>query len=100
MAIDSVNNISSLLNVLNTTGSSTTENTGTNFSDLLKDAIGQVEDVQTKNDVNSLQLLSGQSTDIHTSLITAQKAELTFNLAVQVRNKVIDAYNEVMRMQL
>lgn len=100
MAIDSVNDISSLLNVLNTTGSSTTENTGTNFSDLLKDAIGQVEDVQTKNDVNSLQLLSGQSTDIHTSLITAQKAELTFNLAVQVRNKVIDAYNEVMRMQL
>ncbi len=100
MAIDSVNNISSLLNVLNTTGSSTTENTGTNFSDLLKDAIGQVEEVQTKNDVNSLQLLSGQSTDIHTSLITAQKAELTFNLAVQVRNKVIDAYNEVMRMQL
>ncbi|HWR19201.1 MAG TPA: flagellar hook-basal body complex protein FliE [Clostridia bacterium] len=100
MAIDSVNNISSLLNVLNTTGSSTTENTGTNFSDLLKDAIGQVENVQTKNDVNSLQLLSGQSTDIHTSLITAQKAELTFNLAVQVRNKVIDAYNEVMRMQL
>jgi flagellar hook-basal body complex protein FliE len=100
MAIDSVNNISSLLNVLNTSGSATTENTGTNFSDLLKDAIGQVEDVQTKNDVNSLQLLSGQSTDIHTSLITAQKAELTFNLAVQVRNKVIDAYNEVMRMQL
>ncbi len=100
MAIDSVNNISSLLNVLNTTGSSTTENTGTNFSDFLKDTIGQVEDVQTKNDVNSLQLLSGQSTDIHTSLITAQKAELTFNLAVQVRNKVIDAYNEVMRMQL
>ena len=100
MAIDSVNNISSLLNVLNTTGSATTENTGTNFSDLLKDAIGQVEDVQTKNEVDSLQLLSGRSTDIHTSLITAQKAELTFNLAVQVRNKVIDAYNEVMRMQL
>jgi len=100
MAIDSVNNISSLLNVLNTAGSATTENTGTNFSDLLKDAIGQVEDVQTENSVNSLQLLSGESTDIHTALITAQKAELTFNLAVQVRNKVIDAYNEVMRMQL
>jgi flagellar hook-basal body complex protein FliE len=100
MAIDSVNNINSLLNVLNTTGGTTTENTGTNFSDLLKDAIGQVEDVQTENSVNSLQLLSGESTDIHTALITAQKAELTFNLAVQVRNKVIDAYNEVMRMQL
>ncbi|HWS30758.1 MAG TPA: flagellar hook-basal body complex protein FliE [Clostridia bacterium] len=100
MAVDSVSNISSLLNALNATGGTMTENTGTNFSDLLKDAIGQVEDVQTENNVNSLQLLSGESTDIHTALIAAQKAELTFNLAVQVRNKVIDAYNEVMRMQL
>ncbi len=100
MAVDSVSNISSLLNALNATGGTTTENTGTSFSDLLKDAIGQVEDVQTENNVNSLQLLSGESTDIHTALIAAQKAELTFNLAVQVRNKVIDAYNEVMRMQL
>lgn len=100
MAVDSVNGVSTLLNALNSTSGASAENTGTNFSDLLKDAIGQVQETNAANQADSLKLLSGQSSDIHSSLIEAQKAELTFNLTVQVRNKVIDAYNEVMRMQL
>lgn len=100
MAIESVSGINSLLNSLNATSKTSTENAGTSFSELLKDTIGQMEDVQAENSMNTLELLSGQSTEIHTAIIEAQKAELTFNLAVQVRNKVIDAYNEVMRMQL
>lgn len=100
MAIESVSSVNSLLSSLNATSQTSAENAGTSFSDLLKDAIGQVEGVQAENNANSIELLSGQSTEIHTALIEAQKAELTFNLAVQVRSKVIDAYNEVMRMQL
>lgn len=100
MAVDSVSGVNSLLNSLNTASGASVENTGTSFSELLNSALGEVNETNQANEVNSLELLSGQSTDIHTALIEAQKAELTLNLAVQVRNKVIDAYNEVMRMQL
>lgn len=100
MAIDSVSGVGSLLNALNATSSATTENTGTSFSELLKSALGQVDETVDANQAGTLELLSGQGTDIHTSLIEAQKAELTLNLAVQVRNKVVDAYKEIMNMQM
>ncbi len=100
MAIDSVNGVSSLLNALNATSSATTENTGTSFSELLKSALDGVDQTIDTNQQDTLALLSGQSTDIHTSLIESQKAELTLNLAVQVRNKVVDAYKEIMNMQM
>ena len=100
MAINSVSGVNSLLNALNATSSATTENTGTSFSELLKSALDQVDETVEANQTGTLELLSGQSTDIHTSLIEAQKAELTLNLAVQVRNKVVDAYKEIMNMQM
>ena len=49
---------------------------------------------------SSLELLMGQADDLAGLMIDIQKAELSLNLALQIRNKVIDAYNEVMRMQV
>ena len=49
---------------------------------------------------SSLELLMGESDDLSGLLIDAQKAELSLQLALQIRNKVIDAYNEVMRMSV
>ena len=44
--------------------------------------------------------LTGQNEDLHTTILATQKASLAFELGMQVRNKVVDAYQEVMKMQL
>lgn len=76
------------------------EATKTDFSDVLKSAINHVNDLQVESDVKTELLASGQITDLHDVMITAQKASITIETAVQVQQKVIDMYNEVMRMQV
>lgn len=66
------------------------------FSKALSDA--RIEE-QASNDA-AKELLSGNITDIHSITLQAAKAELALNLAIQIRNKVVDAYNEIMRMQV
>lgn len=70
------------------------------FTDILSNALQEAQQEEAVNDQNTLNLLSGDITDIHTATTQAKKAELSLNLAIQIRNKVIDAYNEVMRMQV
>ena len=73
---------------------------GAAFTDILSNAMQEAQAADTAVQADTLRLLSGDITDIHTATIQAQKAELSLNLAIQIRNKVIDAYNEVMRMQV
>ena len=71
-------------------------NTFQNFGDFLGQAIDTINGTQATADAAATQLITGQSTDIHTVMIDMQKASTTFNLAVQVRDKSVDAYNELM----
>lgn len=73
---------------------------GASFTDILNDALQEAQQTETTSEANTLSLLSGDITDLHTVTTEAKKAELALNLAIQIRNKVIDAYNEVMRMQV
>ena len=70
------------------------------FSNILTDAFKTASEADTEDKISGLQLLAGQSDDLAGILIDAQKAELSLNLALQIRNKVLDAYNEIMRMQV
>ena len=70
------------------------------FANILSDALSAATQADAVDKVSALELLTGQSDDLSGLLIDAQKAELSLNLALQLRNKVIDAYNEVMRMQV
>ncbi|MCL2046277.1 MAG: flagellar hook-basal body complex protein FliE [Oscillospiraceae bacterium] len=74
--------------------------TANNFASILTDSMKTAAEADTADKVSGLQLLAGQSDDLSGLLIDAQKAELSLNLALQIRNKVIDAYNEIMRMQV
>lgn len=76
------------------------EDTKTNFSEVLKSAVSHVNEMQVQSDVKTELLAKGQITDLHDVMITAQKASITLETAVQVQQKVIDMYNEVMRMQV
>ena len=77
-----------------------TEAATATFSDILSGSLKTAEDADAADKISTLQLLAGQSDDLSGLLLDAQKAELSLNLALQIRNKVIDAYNEILRMQV
>ncbi|MCL2125443.1 MAG: flagellar hook-basal body complex protein FliE [Oscillospiraceae bacterium] len=70
------------------------------FANILNESLKTASDADTTDKLSALDLLTGQSDDMSGLLLDAQKAELSLNLALQIRNKVIDAYNEIMRMQV
>lgn len=70
------------------------------FSKFLTDALGQVDALQKNADTASTQLATGQVQDLSTAMVALEKANLSLSLTVSVRDKVLDAYNQVMRMQM
>lgn len=68
------------------------------FSDHLENSIKSVNADQKLADQKATDLATGKETNIHETMLTASNAELTFNLMVQVRNKALEAYQEIMRM--
>jgi len=70
------------------------------FGTVFADAVQQVESFQKNADASVNRFLSGEGDEIHRVALAAQQADLSFQLFVQVRNKVVSAYEEVMRMQM
>jgi len=73
---------------------------GPDFSQFLTDALGQVDALQKNADEASLQLATGQVEDLSTVMVALEKANLSLSLTVVTRDKVLDAYNQIMRMQI
>lgn len=73
---------------------------GANFADILTDALKTAAELDSADKASALELLIGRSDDLSGLLLDAQKAELSLSLALQIRNKVLDAYNDIMRMQV
>lgn len=72
----------------------------TPFSSMLSEAISKVESFGKASDGGVQRFLSGEGEELHSVAIKAQQAELSFDLFLQVRNKVVNAYEEIMRMQI
>lgn len=70
------------------------------FSNILKSAIEHVNKVEQQSDITTEKMATNNIQDLHEVMISAQKASITIEAAVQVQQKVIDAYNEMMRMQV
>jgi flagellar hook-basal body complex protein FliE len=76
-------------------------NPKTNFQDLLNHALSEVNDLQLNADTQILSFASGHpNIDIHEVMIGLEQAHLALQLTIEVRNKVVEAYQEIMRMQL
>ena len=73
---------------------------GDAFSTILSNAMGAVESLRQKSEQSIGKLLSGEGGELHEVALDAQKAELSFEMFLQVRNKVVQAYQQVMQMQL
>jgi len=73
---------------------------GEQFKNLLSEAIDKVESYRQDATAKVERLLSGESEDLHNVALATQRAELTFELFLQTKNKVVQAYQEIMRMQV
>jgi flagellar hook-basal body complex protein FliE len=70
------------------------------FTEILKDSMNKANELQKEADQETQKIAKMESVDIHTAMIAAEKASLTFQTMMQVRNKIIEAYGEIMRMQV
>jgi len=70
------------------------------FLEILKSSINKTNALQQEASDAVSKLASGEKIDIHNAMIAAQKADVTFRLMMEVRNKIVEAYHEITRMQV
>jgi flagellar hook-basal body complex protein FliE len=69
------------------------------FGATLKNAINQVNDLSDSSDQKVTELVQGDRQDVHNVMIAVEKADIAFQLMMQVRNKIVNAYQEVSKLQ-
>lgn len=100
MAIESVSMFqTSPINTLAAPKSSPAE-AQQNFGEMLKGAIDSVNTSQQASDIATEKLINGGDIELHDVMIASQKASITLNTTLEIRNKVVEAYQEIMRMQV
>lgn len=70
------------------------------FGQMLSESITKVNEYQQQADTSIKELAAGRTKNIHETMLSIEKADTSLKLMMQVRNKVLDAYKEVMRMQV
>ncbi len=103
MAIEAISGAlaqSALMTGKQTGGAGGSANADDVFGSIMKSAVESLEGNQKKADFEIARAVAGESPDLHNTVIALQSAELNFQLALQVRNKVVSAYEEIMRMQV
>ncbi|MBU9714558.1 flagellar hook-basal body complex protein FliE [Evansella tamaricis] len=101
MEINNLQNLQSIMKPVNTEGNKISSHEAqTSFKQMLNEAITNVNQKQLDSQKMTEKLVRGEDIDLHDVMITAQKASITLQTTVEVRNKVVEAYQEVMRMQV
>jgi flagellar hook-basal body complex protein FliE len=83
----------------NAPGSVNKQINGKSFAQWLNKSIETVNTMQAEADLAARKLITGENKDIHGTMISMQKADVAMNLMMEVRNKIIAAYDEIKRMQ-
>ena len=73
---------------------------GKSFADTLKEAVQSTNQMQKESDKAMTDLATGKNKNVAEVMITAEKADIALKLMVQVRNKIIEAYQDIMKMQV
>jgi flagellar hook-basal body complex protein FliE len=81
-------------------GSAAGSTAGAGFAGVLSQALSGLQGLQAQADASAQQLASGQGQDLAQAVIAAEKANLGLSLAVEVRNRAISAYQQIMQMQI
>ncbi|GAA4138683.1 hypothetical protein GCM10023068_04720 [Leifsonia shinshuensis] len=72
---------------------------GASFGDALTGAVDNLQQLQGTSDSLAIKAVTGNLDDIHNATIASTRAQVTLELVAGVRNKAVDAFNEIMRMQ-
>lgn len=70
------------------------------FKDILKSIISETQDLRVKDQSNNAILATGQMDSLDSIMIDMEKADIALQFTLQIRNKILDAYQEIMRMQI
>ena len=70
------------------------------FMNTLQQAIGKANDIQLEAGQATEALMTGQTQNIHQTMVALQEADVSFQLMMQIRNKLVSAYEEIQRMQI
>ena len=81
-------------------GAASVGGAGGAFQSVFSEAVKKVESFQTNADASVDRFLSGDGEEIHKVALAAEQADISFQLFLQARNKIVSAYQEVMRMQV
>ncbi|KOF55866.1 MULTISPECIES: flagellar hook-basal body complex protein FliE [Clostridium] len=76
------------------------ENNNVDFAQVLEDKLSSVNDKQVSAQEISKQFVEGDDVDVHQVMLSTEEAQLSLELAIQVRNKLVDSYQELSKMQL
>ncbi len=79
--------------------SGTAPSQGTGFGDVLRNAVDKVEELHGSAQSQVADLITGDRADVHNVMIAVEKADVAFQFMMQVRNKIVNAYQEIERMQ-
>ena len=82
------------------TPAATPSQSGASFGEIFMDSLSQVDKLEHDADKASKELSTGGPTTLHDTMLALEKAELSLRLMMQVRNKIVEAYQEVLRMQV
>ncbi|MDB5104762.1 MAG: fliE [Fibrobacteres bacterium] len=72
---------------------------GVNFNDMFNGFLKDVNEMQLKADQSIQKMVSGEVKDVHQVMLAVGEAKVAFNLLLEIRNKTMEAYQEVMRMR-
>jgi flagellar hook-basal body complex protein FliE len=78
----------------------TDEDSSESFGRILKNSINEVNKLQNQADKSIERLATGEEKDIHNTMITIQKAQISFELMTQIQNRLLSAYDELRRIQI
>lgn len=70
------------------------------FKDLLSDFVGDVNKLQNQADDSVNKLAAGEITDVHDVMVKVEEANLSFSLMMEIRNKIVEGYKEVLKTQV
>ncbi|NLG93272.1 MAG: flagellar hook-basal body complex protein FliE [Clostridiales bacterium] len=98
MTITPIESVNSIAKLDDSDKVSSSQSSGLPFQSLFQDAIQNVKDTDSVLNQELVKLTTGQSDNLHDIIIASTKASLSVQMLVQLRNKALDAYNEVMRM--
>jgi len=99
MQISAIGNISGLTQSLPIQGAQAApQSPAVGFGNLLQDMVGKVSELQNNADQSIQSLATGQGKGLHEVMLAVEKASISFQMLTQVRNKAVEAYQEIMRM--